>query len=144
MCSYLACRIQYLVPIWQPCVGSSFQYTSRMHIVSLLSLEPSSIHLALISIHVAPLSTQNRAVGPYLTATQRILIPAMLKQCPMTTSWVFLCCHSTRSSRRITGMRILCMAAKWRPNAPFCMPNRTTCILFISVIEGQQHIHGVE
>jgi hypothetical protein len=33
-------------------------------------------------------------------------------------------------------MRILCMAAKHGPNALFCMPNTTKCILLVSVMLG--------
>jgi hypothetical protein len=40
----------------------------------------------------------------------------------------------------IAGIRILCLAAKWGPNALFCVPNRTKCILVISVRIGS----GVE
>jgi hypothetical protein len=29
---------------------------------------------------------------------------------------------------------ILCMAAKWEPDVLFCMPNRTNCILLVSVM----------
>jgi hypothetical protein len=36
----------------------------------------------------------------------------------------------------ITGMRIPFMAAKWGPNALFCMSNRTKCILLVSLMLG--------
>jgi hypothetical protein len=36
-------------------------------------------------------------------------------------------------AHHITGTRTVCMAAKQRPNALFCMPNRTKGILFVLV-----------
>jgi hypothetical protein len=39
----------------------------------------------------------------------------------------------------ITGIRIPCMAAKCGPRVLFCMPNRTKCILFASVMRPPSH-----
>jgi hypothetical protein len=43
--------------------------------------------------------------------------------------------HGSRATVGIAVMRFLCMAAERDPNVLFCMPNRTKCILFISVME---------
>jgi hypothetical protein len=75
--------------------------------------------------------------------TPRVCIPApwsggflpFLAKRLQTLPWI--CCPvvgSPRRSPRTTEMRILLMAANQGPNALFCMPNRTKCILLISVV----------
>jgi hypothetical protein len=73
------------------------------------------------------LAADRRALGTVCRANETCMCPSIL----------VVPCRAHPSVRlpgaEATGIRILCMAAKQGPKALFCTPNRSKCILFVSL-----------